>query len=776
MPLVSITRGKMRRPAWLPIIFVCLWAWLAGSAHAERSWTGRPLQAVLAELSGPGQRLIFSSDLVSPRLQVVAEPVATEGLALIEELLRPHGLTLKEVGEGIFSVVRTRVPAMAAAIDQPRSDPSPPALTDVVITASRYSIVRDLPLSRDQLDQAQLAALPRLADDALRTAQRLPGASGNGVSGLAHVRGGTLDETLVMFDGLALYEPFHLRILQGPVSVVDERIVDSLDVFTGSFTADYGDRMSAIIDIRTLPMLEEPRNELGLGLFHTHALVGRSLANGRGDWLVSLRRSNLDLLADALESDLGEPRYGDAYARLAYRLQDGTSMKLSMLQAADSAQVIDPTGFENARVEYRNTYLWGTAEKNWESGWRAEATLSYSDVWSRRQGTVAEAAFRNGSVDDTRGYDVLGMRLDLAREGAHWLLRGGVELRNLSARYAYASERTLAAGYPFPGSPALQESRRLDFEPQGEHAAAYLTGRRRLGESVTAELGLRWDHQTYSDDRDTQFAPRLNVAWDVSEAWRLRLAWGRYQQFQGIEQLQVEDGIEQFHTAQYADQLVVGLDWSGLDGWTVRLEAYDKRYGQPATRFENLYDPLSLLPELRWDRVAIAPERSRSRGIELLAAYRGDSPWGGWLALSTGRAEDFIDGRWRRRAWDQEYGASLGLDWQSGPWRAAAGFLYRSGWPVTRLEVDESDVATLGPLNGDRYGDFASLDLRLSREFSLSRGRLLGFVEVSNALDRRNECCSDFSVSAAAGAIPRLEETRRHWLPLVPSLGVIWSF
>ncbi len=766
----------MRRLAWLPIIFGGFWVCLAGSAHAATPWIGRPLQAALAELSGPGQRLIYSSDLVTPGLQVMAEPVASAGPALIEELLRPHGLTLKQVGEGIFSVVRTGTPAIRVAEDGPRPDSSPPALTDVVITASRYSIVRDLPLSRDHLDQAQLAALPRLADDALRTAQRLPGASGNGVSGLAHVRGGALDETLVMLDGLALYEPFHLRVLQGPVSLVDERIVDSLDVFTGSFTADYGDRMSAIIDIRTLPMLDEARNELGLGLFHTHALVGRRLANGQGDWLVSLRRSNLDLLAEALKSDLGEPRYGDAYARFAYRLQDGTEMRFSMLQAADSAQVIDSTGFETARVEYRNTYLWGTAERTWESGWRGEATLSYSDVWSRRQGTVAEAALRDGSVDDLRGYDVLGMRLDLAREGAQWLLRGGVELRNLAARYAYASERNFAAGYPFLNSPALQESRLLDLEPQGEHAAIYLTGRRRLGESVTAELGLRWDHQTYSDDRDTQFAPRLNLAWDLSDSWRLRLAWGRYQQFQGIEQLQVEDGVDQFHTVQYADQLVLGVDWSGLDGWTIRLEGYDKRYGQPATRFENLYDPLSLLPELRWDRVAIVPERSRSRGIELLAAYRSDSPWGGWLALSTGRAEDFIDGSWRRRAWDQEYGASLGLDWQSGPWRAAAGFLYRSGWPVTRLEGDEAGAVTFGALNGDRYGDFASLDLRLSREFSLPRGRLLAFMEISNALDRRNECCSDFSLGDAGGGGLRLQETRRHWLPLVPSLGVIWSF
>ena len=90
----------------------------------------------------------------------------------------------------------------------------------------------------------------RFAEDVLKAVHRLPGAASNGLAGLAHMRGGDTNETLVILDGLPLYEPFHLRMLQSPSSVLDERIVDGLDVFAGGFTAEYGDRMSAIIDAR----------------------------------------------------------------------------------------------------------------------------------------------------------------------------------------------------------------------------------------------------------------------------------------------------------------------------------------------------------------------------------------------------------------------------------------------------------------------------------------------------------------------------------------------
>jgi hypothetical protein len=55
-----------------------------------------------------------------------------------------------------------------------------------------------------------------------------------------------------------------------------------MDVYSGGFTADYGDRMSGVIDITPLQAPEERYTELGLSLFHASALSAGTFAADRG--------------------------------------------------------------------------------------------------------------------------------------------------------------------------------------------------------------------------------------------------------------------------------------------------------------------------------------------------------------------------------------------------------------------------------------------------------------------------------------------------------------
>ncbi|MBP7611420.1 MAG: Plug domain-containing protein, partial [Steroidobacteraceae bacterium] len=224
------------------------------AAHAAAPYRGRPIDVVLGELAATGEfQLIYTSAVVPSSARVAVEPTAGPALEVVAQVLAPLGLKLQRVEGRIYSVVpqagpdHSRTTAATAAAD-PRDD----AIADIVVTASRYTLASDVPQVHAFLSQQEVDALPRLAEDVLKAVHRLPGAASNGLAGLAHMRGGDTNETLVILDGLPLYEPFHLRMLQSPSSVLDERIVDGLDVFAGGFTAEYGDRMSAIIDARTL--------------------------------------------------------------------------------------------------------------------------------------------------------------------------------------------------------------------------------------------------------------------------------------------------------------------------------------------------------------------------------------------------------------------------------------------------------------------------------------------------------------------------------------------
>jgi hypothetical protein len=133
--------------------------------------------------------------------------------------------------------------------------------------------------------------------------QRLPGTTTNGFSSIGSVRGGEPNETAIVLDGLRLYEPFHLKNFLSPVSLLDSRIIDSIEFYSGGFPVDYGDRMSAIIDATTVRPAEPLYFELGLNLFHASGLAAAQFADGKGHALLSARRSNVGDLADLSEND-----------------------------------------------------------------------------------------------------------------------------------------------------------------------------------------------------------------------------------------------------------------------------------------------------------------------------------------------------------------------------------------------------------------------------------------------------------------------------------------
>ena len=769
------TRSPIRtvRDAALALVLTLVWS----GANASAPYAGRTLDGVLREFAARGVQLIYNQDLVPPGLRVGREPTPGSDEDVLGQLLAEQGLQAKRVGDGIYAVVRRD--ASTSAVAAASAPPATP-LEDIVVTASRYSLAADLPDVHTFLTQTEVAAMPRFADDALKAVHRLPGAASNGLSGLAHMRGGEENETQVIYDGLPLYEPFHLRLLQSPTSVLDERAIESMDVYAGGFTAEYGDRMSAIIDTRSVHPADDAHYEIGLSTFHANALAAHRFDDGRGQWLAAVRASNLDLTADMINFDLGEPKYFDAQGRVDYALSDDTRGSLHVLAAGDSAQVTNRQGTETANARYQNFYAWATLEHEWSQRLHGSALLSFTDVSSERDGTVDEPDRRDGEFDDQRDYDVAGLKLDGSYAADRALFRFGAEARSLRARYDYTGNVSFSDGYPFPDSPAVTIVRDLSPHPSGHHYAAYLTGRFRATDRLTAEVGLRWDEESYTPDVDNEFGPRLNLLYNLSSTTRLRASWGRYQQFQGIEELQVEDGVDQFQPAQHADHAILGFEHEFADGFALRVEAYRKEYGRVRTRYESLFDPLSLAPELRWDRVAISPRSARAEGAEWLVTRRSDGPWSGWFSYTWSQAEDRAQGLDTARSWDQTNSVQGGLTWADRHWKATLAGSYHTGWPVTPVGVTpgvDGPTASLGPRNATRYADFATVDFRVSRDFQVKYGALNVYAEVTNMLDRRNQCCVDYEFEEEEdGGGDIVDRVYRHWLPLVPAFGVLWTF
>lgn len=736
---------------------------------------------MLDNLRPHGLTFIYNTSLVPPQMRVESEPRARGGLALAEEILAARGLGVSRVAPGVFAVV----PGVRGFERKPREglhgDAARTQTEEVVVQASRYSLHSGSSVEKTLLTHEDLQNLPSLGEEPLRAVQRLPGVAGNGFSSLGSVRGGEPNETAIVLDGLRLYEPFHLKNFMSPISLLDARLIQSMQVYAGGFPVVRGDRMSAIIDATTVDPSQPRYYEAGLSLFHANALASAEFDEGRGRGLFSIRRSNLGDLAGLGERDFGKPEYLDGFAKLDYRLGDATRLSVDLLASNDRIVAIRNSDAERATAEYSNTYLWGALEHDWSAGAQSRVILSYTDVNNERDGRIDEPGRRSGLVRDHRNFSVLGLRADHEFDAWGFEHRAGLEVRRLWARYDYRSDVRFEAGFPFPDSPAQHTQRAASPTPDGFESGAWWDSRIDLGDQWTVQAGVRVDTQTYDGSGDhEQIAPRLNVLYALNEATRVRATWGRFYQARGINELQVEDGVEQFYGAQHADHLILSIERALRHGLDLRVEAYRKDYREINPRFENLFNPLVLLPETEFDRVMIAPDSARAEGVEVLLRWESQGPWRAWLGYTWSQVRDSIDGEQAPRSWDQRHALSAGVGWASGPWSATVVDSFRTGWPITKLSLIETAGGGLQPAfgrrNAERLGNYNSLDLRVTRTYALARGALDVFLEATNLLSQENECCIEYTVTRAPDGAPVIEEEVDRWLPLVPSIGVLWRY
>ncbi len=751
-------------------------------APASAELAGESLARAIAALENRGLLVLYSSDLVRPWMKVAAEPAATEPAAVLQEILQPHGLATRAGPDGMLLVVRARVVRGEA----PRRDDPPPLtaavtpLEEVVVATSRYRLDTQAawPIS---LDSADIARLPVLGDDPLRATTQLPGAAAGDFSAKANLRGGEGDETLVRFDGLRLFNPFHFKDFQSLFSTIDPAIVRGIEVYTGGFPASFGDRMSGVISIDSLAAANAPQREVALTLYNASARFAQPFAEGRGEWLLSGRRSNLETLLDLADEDRGAPGYTDLYGRVAYQLTDALGVTASALRFDDDLELNDTDFEEIADATYRDAYYWLRLDYEPGPALHGSVFVARSELDSDRAGSVDQEGIASGTLEDTREFSIDSVQTDwsFSRSDALAFALGG-EWRRMRGSYEYQDEVAFDVLFDTPGAPQeATRERNLAVNPSGDQVGLYASVRAQPAATFVADVGLRWDHESLSQSGHETWSPRANLLWMPGERMQLRAAWGRYYQAQAVNELQVPDGVTEFSPPQRADHWVAGLEYRHPEAIDLRLEFYQKEYHQLRARFENMFNSAVLLPELKPDRVLIAPESARARGLELSVSRRTESPLDWWFAWSWAEVTDELPDTSSRRSWDQSHAIGAGLVWHSGGWELTLAGRYHSGWPTTALELASLEPVALvvtGPRNAERLGDYRSVDVRVARVFDLDRaGELTAFLEITNLFNENNECCVDYDISDEVDP-PVLEADPGYYLPLLPSIGFIWRF
>ena len=745
-------------------------------------YAGRTVVDVIEELRSAGNEIAYSSRLVPPQLLVEEEPSSPGPLNALLEILSAHGLTLESADDGVFLVVQKPVAVQAGS--SPTAADRAQRIENITVSASRYEISRDVTTSQFRLDQRTIQNMPDVGDDPIRITQRLPGAAASGASARAHFRGGEQSEVGIILNGQRLFDPFHIRDYQNIFSAIDSRAISGVEVFTGGFPVRFGDRMSGLVVMESIDTGEPRHTEIGVSVFNTSFLHAGN-ADGK-EWLFSARRGNLDLVID---KKFGRPAFYDVFSRVAMDVGSRTSVSANFLYADDIVTVVletDPAELEEARSNTRNAQVWLQVDNAWSDKLTSHTSFSLTDYRNQRDGTTNDPAKTVATVHDERDIRLVGFHQDWRFQptDTHFV-QWGFSVTNSSAEYAYSGEAEYF-GLPalYRGQPA-QVSRVLTASPDGASYALYIADKWQLTPRAILEWGLRWDDQTYTDlSSDSQLSPRLSLLYRWRPDTDLRVSWGRYHQSQGIQELQIEDGVSTFWPAQRADHLIAGIQHRLTQSIGLRIELFHKDMRDVRPRFENLFDPLALIPELQPDRVRLAPTRATASGLEVsLDGEHG--AWSWWSSYTLSETTDRIDGRDEYRSWDQRHALQAGVSWADNGWNIAMAAGVHSGWPTTALALEQTGVdaggepvfeAVPGERNAFRHPSFSSIDFRVSRTFDVRRGSLTAFVEVSNVVNRRNVCCIDYDIEEDDDGNTVLESSSDYWLPLLPAIGILWEF
>jgi TonB-dependent Receptor Plug Domain len=752
-------------------------------AGGSESFAGLPLAEALRRLQRAGVDLVFSSELVDERWIVNDEPATTDVATLLRSLLEPFGLRAVAGPSGTWLVVRADRPAQVPAQPTPRpgstSESPPVASEEIEVVADHYRAFAETDTGARFLDRETIARSPHLFDDPYRVFARLPGAAAGDISSEFHLRGGQERELLVVVDGQEIAEPFHMKSLQSPFSVLAVDALGRVDLYTGGFPARFGGRMSGVLDLTTSPPPKRRRSTITLTSVDA-GYLGAGSAGASGTWLAEARRGYLDLVADSLNvGGKFRPTYSDLLGRVSHSLGASHDLAIELLASQDDTTYASDSDSERIHVRYGGGNLWTTLASTWTAALSSSTALSVARGTHRRKG-----GDRESTVDDARDADETSVRQDWAFESVpgrrfEW----GFDLRRLGADYEYSSRSVLLDDILTGGVPLVRE-RAVGLSPAEDTEAAYLSTRIATTGSSVLEAGVRWEHQSTPGDRELD--PRLSWVWRRGSG-SVRASWGRYSQPQRLDELEVEDGVTKLAPAERTDQLSLGWERTLSSGLRFALGLYDKRATRLRSRYVNLFDPIELFPEANYDRVRLDAAEGRSRGAELWISFRrSDLPLSGWVSYVRSSARDRVDGHWQPRAWDQPESLTLSLDWRrpSG-WSAALVAIYHSGWPTTAVFLEEQAdgnggarlIPRLGALYAERFPPYSRVDLRVARTRPTAWGSWTLALEVQNLLDHSNVCCVDhFELVDRMSAPPLVVPRYGYWLPRLPSFGVTWEF
>ncbi|MCP4310614.1 MAG: TonB-dependent receptor [Bacteroidetes bacterium] len=671
-----------------------------------------------------------------------------------------------------------------------RLQPKSTQLEEVVVSAERADRnLSSVDIGVEKLDVSSIAKIPVLLGekDILKTLQLMPGIStiSEGSAGFS-VRGGSVDQNLILLDESPVYSASHLM---GFFSVFNADAIRDVSVFKGGIPANYGGRAASVVDIQ---MKDGNSRQFsgsgGIGLISSRLTLEGPIVKDKSSFILSGRRSYADLMAigsGLLESGTSLYFY-DLNTKINYRVNDNNRLFLSGYFGKDDF------GFGDFGTDWGNAT--GTLRWNHLFGPRlfANTTFIYSKY---TYGFNLEDDLKMSS-----GIEDFAFKEDLT-----YFINPGHTLKfGINSTYHSFNPGELLTG---DGEFAAFEDIIME-QKQSVESGLYLSSESRFGERFSAEYGLRvsafhqlgegWD---FSYDEDNQridstwygkrelmqsyfsLEPRLSMNYRLGEFSALKASYNRITQYLHLlsnstsgqptdtwvpSSTNVEPvTVNQFSAGYYRNFLDNNLEFS--------VEAYYKDM-QKVTDYEdgtNVFFNEDI-------EASILSGDGRSYGLEVYLKKKYGRLTG-WISYTLARTEILIpeiSSHWYPTAYDKTHDAALVLSYDlterlsfSGSW------IYYTGSAVTfpsgKYEFGGYFASYYTERNGYRMPDYHRLDVNFHLAGKKkSRFKSSWDFSVYNAYNRHNAYLIGFRESESQPGTT--EAVKLSLFGIVPSFT--WNF
>lgn len=670
------------------------------------------------------------------------------------------------------------------------------SINTVTVSAEKQEAQTTVKMSVSKLTPKDIKKMPAIGGDPdlAQYLQVLPGVVFTGdQGGQLYIRGGSPIQNKVLLDGMVVYNPFHSI---GLFSVFETDIIKTADVYTGGFSAEYGGRVSSIMDIKTRDGNKQRLGgKVSLSTFGGKALLEgplsapKNVGEGGTSFILSYKNSYIDKTAPTLYN------YADT-AGLPYNFQDFYG-KVTLSGSNGSKVSFFGFNYDDA-VNYPNV-----AGFNWnEFGGGANFVVIPSRSTTLIDGTIAYSSYEIQSDENTAGAEVTDRRSLINGFNA------GMNFTN------FKGENQSKFGFEILGFETDFSFRNSVAQEVGQkqnttEIAAYTQYRYNFGKLVF-EPSLRIHY--YASLSTLSPEPRLGFKYNLTDNLRLKGAGGFYSQnllsatsdrdvvnlfygfLSGPDNLQDEFTDENGDTKEIKSQLqlgkhaIFGFELDITRNLNLNVEGYYKRFNQLANLNRNkLYEDNAEnkdIPDSQKKDFIV--ETGDAYGVDFQVKYEKKQ-----LTLSGVYSWSYVDRfdefQTYNPIWDRRHNINLLGSYGFGKnlvWTFDARWNIGSGFPLTQQSGFYENLALQGSIDQDYTSENGQLGIAYD---GLGGGRLPWYHRFDVSLNRKIELSENSTLQVTASItnvydrenifyINRVTNQRVNQLPIIPSLGASLTF